>query len=251
MDMVSIGYAALFGAIGAGCGALAGQLLARVFKFKSNITAGIGAAIGIGLVRLLDMTPNASHTLRAEIEEAFLEEPLFAKLREAFPAEHEAFMAAIERNASSITEADAYQKGFEYTSNLRKKYAPSIRGASDKTIKSALIAKRDTIVTLEEKFGVAGCARFIAEGLFDAIIEGQNSSLNIDPASEADGEAFGSFWAQNGGSSEAFQALQNPSPKDTQVCDYTLSFYNAIINMGGDIGHRIRADSLYSSAVAD
>ena len=39
MDMVSIGYAALFGAIGAGCGALAGQLLARVFKFKSNILA--------------------------------------------------------------------------------------------------------------------------------------------------------------------------------------------------------------------
>ncbi|WP_300376342.1 hypothetical protein [Henriciella sp.] len=272
MDFQAIIFAAIAGAVGSGLGAALGLAAAKLFK-ASNAAPFIviGVIIGITLSRFVDPSAiSASGELRDQLDTELRTDPLFRQLQAEFPDEYGAYLNELARKAPSLNPEEAEQMGFEFTSNLRMKYAGNIRQASDEQISKILTKELQLTRSIRDDFGIDVCARFVAGGpaalpenaypkleeiirdkgtaLFSAIAEGRNSSAEPKHAIESDWQKFFSEWYATGATGDDLALMQKSSPDTPEICDIAISINKTLIAMEGDTGERLRAESAYGAA---
>ena len=159
----------------------------------------------------------------------------------------------------------------QLVSSIRRDHADFIRQASDGQLKSLVRADQLMYEAVLEKYGPDTCAEFALNGInaltteqalgiryvvrlrgnlmLDAIREGMQSNKSLAEPSPEDWQILLDYWYSTGGSEAKLEALTDAENIPPDLCELSISFNDAIHELPGEAGQRIRAEIASEAAL--
>lgn len=260
MDLSSILWAGLMGAVGAGIGSVFGLGLKSLIKKDWAIHAvTVFAILGVSLTKFVpNPFPSTPRDERVR-EEMLAAIPALSLIEQEYPDEFNAFVARV---ATSRTAATTQQMSAEFFTSFKTEHLANLRAADDAALRTLIEdqvqlyrlilegpgeeACYTAAMTGEMPAGLLEANLAISQDLINHLIEalvngGQNLEDARDAASEEDYVALDNYLLATLESTDNAALFLN-STNEPGYCEGLIDYFNGIADFDGDAGERLRAD---------
>lgn len=195
---------------------------------------------------------------------------IFKAIRQEFPSDYDAIVQKITTVArSGGSSEDVSNASRVSVADLRKKYAPLLLSAPERSATEALGAQLDMLNHVMANRSSATCDRYVRDGpsaieapdqafminldrigatLFHAFGAAKNSGLPATAASDEDWSMLASALAKAGATQEEMKAISEANPELAELCPILAKLYAAALSLQGEPGRHVKAALLYEIA---
>jgi hypothetical protein len=195
---------------------------------------------------------------------------MMRRIKAWFPDAYADFVEQLASSGEVPSETAIMEMANQLVSRIRRDKADFVRQASDGQLKSLVRADQLMHETVLEKYGPVTCAEFALSGvnsltreqavgiryvlrmrgnlMLDAIREGVQSNKSLAEPSPQDWRLLIDYWYSIGGSEAKLEALTDRQNVSPDLCELSISFSDAIHELSGEPGQRIRAEIAVEAA---
>jgi hypothetical protein len=193
------------------------------------------------------------------------------RLKRVFPDAYDGYVEALSTSERLPTHDRHLEHAIDLVTQTRRQNAGYIRAASDGHLLSVVRADQAMYEAVLELFGPEKCRDFAMYGvstlsfeqsaridhilrlrgnlMLDAILSGRTSGDPADVPTDDDWQLLIDYWYSLDGSPEKLERMTLRPEPAPDLCELSITFFEAIHGLGGDAGHRIRADIVYEAAI--
>lgn len=101
------------------------------------------------------------------------------------------------------------------------------------------------VTSADEAMQMSFETNVLGEAMQDVIASGALGEITTEDASDVDWAELGEAWVASGATDFDFNSVLEPTETDRNLCASSISYFKVLANMPGDVGHRVRASTVY------